>query len=836
MIRRQNDILERCLERLAQGEAIEDCLADYPQQADELRPLLQAAQQLHSLSPQPPSAAADKRIEQRLRRAVRQRNQEIVMLWQRPFSMERIMKSFVRFIPRVALGVLTLGLLVFLIAQLPFWSAPEMEPMVSSTTIAVERESEDSVVADLSADPGEVPLYRIVAEPVPDTPEAMLAWARDFGLPEPVLYERPSSDDPGRYVIGSDGRRLVFQSAGSTGEIFYLNPLAATTGEPLPFAEASQIAVNFLQEHNLLPATYQVDAQPFTTSGNGQQNVVVRMTVDEGVVGELTGFGTALTVVVAADGQVAYAFLRDLAVETADSVQIISAQEAYDKLLAGDIYGASRNQIGAAGRTFTSPTSWQIGQTVDVTGYLELFVAVADGGVWAALSNGGSARFQLTGPRLAELAAENWSQTYRVQGVVTAQLNDSTWELEVQAWQQAFYEDVSCLMGELVRQDGEVRFRSDEGDEYGLPQAPAELEAGEKLQVCLSVPGEPGTDLAWSAIHVQPPSGWMFAGGGGGGFTMVQEGVVEQVMEGGVTRTVTMGGGGGGGEGTAVIVPPPSVSTANEASVVEAEAAYNLGDSVEVTGLVQAVRIMDETGATHLELQLINDNEQDGTAVFSSFFLLASPEQLEEMAAFVDLHIRVVGEIVAAPEVSFYMLSTGQAIAVESFDRPWPEERLENFLGHFMVEEIEGQQRMIFVDHVTNERYVVDPQYPVLEELHFDEEQGLLTAVVNPATEPIGGLPVLLNRGFATGTEIATAADLSQFPAPTENRIGIINGTFLRGNEMGENDVIERVELVYPYDPYNASTEGQPAEPIWVFYGRNAEATVYFSFSVKAVR
>lgn len=41
--RQFNDILNECLDRLLKGESVEQCLADYPEQADALRPLLQVA-------------------------------------------------------------------------------------------------------------------------------------------------------------------------------------------------------------------------------------------------------------------------------------------------------------------------------------------------------------------------------------------------------------------------------------------------------------------------------------------------------------------------------------------------------------------------------------------------------------------------------------------------------------------------------------------------------------------------------------------------------------------------------------------------------------------------
>jgi len=54
-------ILDECLERLTQGESIEECLAHYPEQAAELEPLLRiaiAAKEASSLEPRPELKAA----------------------------------------------------------------------------------------------------------------------------------------------------------------------------------------------------------------------------------------------------------------------------------------------------------------------------------------------------------------------------------------------------------------------------------------------------------------------------------------------------------------------------------------------------------------------------------------------------------------------------------------------------------------------------------------------------------------------------------------------------------------------------------------------------------
>ena len=55
--RESDNILDECLERLlVKGETIEECLASYPQQADELKPLLQialAAKKATAIQPHP---------------------------------------------------------------------------------------------------------------------------------------------------------------------------------------------------------------------------------------------------------------------------------------------------------------------------------------------------------------------------------------------------------------------------------------------------------------------------------------------------------------------------------------------------------------------------------------------------------------------------------------------------------------------------------------------------------------------------------------------------------------------------------------------------------------
>ena len=77
MPRNIENILDKCLERMAQGENMEQCLADYPELADDLRPLIQTASTVKS-----GSASVEARPEfraqakQRLLAGVRAKGQE----------------------------------------------------------------------------------------------------------------------------------------------------------------------------------------------------------------------------------------------------------------------------------------------------------------------------------------------------------------------------------------------------------------------------------------------------------------------------------------------------------------------------------------------------------------------------------------------------------------------------------------------------------------------------------------------------------------------------------------------------------------------------------------
>ena len=67
-----NDILNECLERLVKGETIKQCLESYPEQADELRPLLQTALVVKEVSSIQPRAGFKAKARYQFRAALQE--------------------------------------------------------------------------------------------------------------------------------------------------------------------------------------------------------------------------------------------------------------------------------------------------------------------------------------------------------------------------------------------------------------------------------------------------------------------------------------------------------------------------------------------------------------------------------------------------------------------------------------------------------------------------------------------------------------------------------------------------------------------------------------------
>ena len=851
----RDELLENRLARLAAGESLESCLADYPEQAEWLRSYLSTAQQLHSLPPQQPHPAANQAIKRRLQQAIHDTaehapRQVNLYFWEEAMNM--IARFLKQWLPRIVVAGTAVALLIFAITYFTdsptFLSDPDTEPAAVTlpTSVTTVGDTTITLEAEITADPGEVPLYQAIPEPVPTTPEAALAWAQEFGLTGPQIYRSQNEQDPGIYVLGSDGQRLIFFNFGGFGQINYAFPAAGLMdGEPLPFAEAAEAAIAFLSTHNLLPTDYHIE--PAMGDSGPIRQVLIQPKIEEGVISGDSG----LRLGVNASGQVVHASLSRLQLESAGNTTVISAEAAYEDLLASrNVLGSTYSRMATAGvgyRTYWPPApTWEVGQTVDLTGYAHVLVHAETDAPLVELSGPDQVSYLLSGEDLAAISEQAQQGAVQVQGTITAQNGSNGWQVAVEDWQAVSPDEFNtpCLIGALSRVGDAVRFVSEAGDEYGLPHAPEDITEGEQMEVC-ATPAELGADLVWYHISVPPQGPGIPAGG-----VVTEQMVVEEAVEVAVTRVVTVEEvGEEGGSGLIEAIPVP-VATAE---FIEPTDPYEIGDEVTLTGVVQLFRIIDGAGEERLEATFRNDGDQGEATYPLTYALLATPELLEEMAEFHELHIRVYGRVVPLPDTEMYMRPhESQAIEVDSFDRPWPEERMERFLGHGSIEEIEGKQVLVFTDHATDEQYVLTPiDFPPQAYEHdplLQEEQVLLTGVVH-STDSFGGLPLLERRGSSTGPDIAAAADVSELPIYDHDRIPVIDESRMAPRDgvagvLHGDVIIERVALLYPYqlqgmaygsDSEESGLEPVLLEPVWAFYGRSADGTEQFIIWVRAI-
>ncbi len=220
-----NAILEHCLERIAGGDSVEQCLAEYPQHADRLKPLLEVAHDLNQLPRVRPRPTADIAIQQQLKqRMLPNANHPPSPSWQgkfltRPARWEKeptIMKIFSRslqsLLPRSLAMVAIIIVIVFAIAIIPNMTGPDpdqdtalqapltvTEPPVTSTMEATSQptatavptqpatseptvETAATAIPPTAVQPGKFAIY-LAAGGIPITPNLTLSQIELAGEP-----------------------------------------------------------------------------------------------------------------------------------------------------------------------------------------------------------------------------------------------------------------------------------------------------------------------------------------------------------------------------------------------------------------------------------------------------------------------------------------------------------------------------------------------------------------------------------------------------------------------------------------------------------------------------
>ncbi len=752
-----------------------------------------------------------------------------------------------------------------------------------------------TLATDLPDAPTNMPVYRATTAPLPATPEEALAWAHDFGLPDPKVYRDPREPEA-LFVLGDDGRQLVFRQFGPMGDVHYGNDAAAAVdGPPLPFDRAAEVAVTFLREHDLLPAAHRVEElEDFAPR---PENPIRFVHIAPELDGHpLVGDRASQHVAVNPAGQVTYASFNPLTFERAGDYPIKSAQEAYSELTGGRVAGSpfrldtdTRYSAEMDVQHYSpDPPTYATGDPVTITGWVHVLVAEDGSDVRAELMARDGTQYDLTGPHLAELADVRFDDV-QIQGTVVAQMGPDRWQVEVTDWETVPQRQPQCLVGTFTLQENDAWLATDDGERYRLPSAPDELSDGQRIEVCADEQPADGEDLDWWGITSPPMSENEVAVGIVSEVVVavevevppdaptppppptptpllrthvVQEGETLRDIAGqyGVTVDALLAANDVASDEIAVgqmlvipepqptptdLVEAPATSTpAPPLPPAPAEIPFEIGQGVEVTGVVHAIIYVDgDTRRVEASLDVDEPGEE-----LPSYPLVGPQELLEEIAQHDRLHVRVWGRIVSSAEG---WAPDGQAIEVERFERLWPEERLQGFLGHVDLETLEGREVAVFTDHETDQRYVLAPSLEVEDywapgrDPILDFDQIFMAGVVHPE-KTYAGLLILMPVSMQHGQETEAATSPDEFPLEVGPQV--VDEAARMGGQLQGAFVVDRVELAYYYEPqpgYVArSTDGPPptqepaetiVQPVWVFYGHNADDTTRFVAYVQAV-
>lgn len=696
--------------------------------------------------------------------------------------------------------------------------------------------------------PDQVPVYRITTSSPSTTPEEAAVWARDFGLVEPQVYRDPREPEA-IFAVGAEGRTLTFRPIGAMGTVFYRDDRAAIrTGAPLPFDEAVRAAVAFLNEHSQAfglprlkepedpqeprgPIHLTLEGEAQTISGyravepqgwtlKPEDPVHVIQVVPEVDGRPLAGYGSEMQVAVNPEGEVTYAIFTPVFAPAAFAgggvYPIKSAEEAYEELT-GRLSASGVFRLDVDRSTLSSPeirsyypeTTYAPGEQVTVTGWVQLLLAEEGSAARARLSSRDCTQYDLTGPRLAELAAAG-SQNVQVEGTITAQVGPQRWQMEMVDWGIAPRLSPICPTGTLSREGSDAWLVTEQGQRYGLPNAPNELADGERLQVCANDQPADGGTMAWWQITSPPAS--------------------EQAVT-------------SGSSSVSVVVQPVEVISETVASP-RWHSPFEIGQGVEVTGTVRAT-IYVNGDARRVEVDLdVDESGQD----LPPYPISGPADLLEEIAKLDRLHIRVRGKAISAPE----HWTTGEVgIAVESYEKVWPEEQVQGFLGQLELETLDGREVLVFVDKETGRRYVeassleLGASGRVPTSAADSPRQVFVRGVVQPG-QTYAGLPVLrvVHGSQNSQTDAATRASEIPLDIPL-----VIDESGMPGESGLEGAfVVDRVELAYYYEsppsrpvlspgstPPVPQVEEQILQPVWVFYGHDAGNTTTLAAYVQAV-
>ncbi len=368
-----------------------------------------------------------------------------------------------------------------------------------------------------------LPRYEVAIVPSPQTPEAMLVWARAFGQPGPKIYRDPRSPEV-LLSVGSDNSRLIFpkQQYG----ISYLpgDWQEEGLGETISLAAGTAVAEAFLAEHHQLPSTYHVVDQIsnfFSADHNSIRFIQFAPDLNGYPVLQGSNYSVGPGLLIDAAGEVFSAGFAEVDFHEVDTVSLRPAEDVVTDFVNGRLIPLAQHLQPA----FDTPIEYTayypplpehtIGERVTIleTDDTHFLIAEDDSEVRATLATRIGGKYELITPDLAHIAETIEYNELRVTGTIVAQMAPDTWRLNVESWEILPQQAISsgCATGPIAIEESgtwivaeSVMSEVVRNGRYQINNLPADIQNGDRIEVCAEpIPNE-GEPLPWSVIYAPP--------------------------------------------------------------------------------------------------------------------------------------------------------------------------------------------------------------------------------------------------------------------------------------------------------------------------------------------
>ena len=678
------------------------------------------------------------------------------------------------------------------------------------------------LAAPLPDTPVEANLYALQPEQ-PATIESARALAARFGI-EGEVYAAPGEIPGTSNFMITDGRQRMYIR--SEWYFTYYNDYENYSSrmfsytEPLQQDEALTYIDQFLKSHGF-DFPYQVENAPQIAN----DFYIIPLSPDGHPLRYDYLMPVRLEIKLDSEGQVIFAYANLIDVQQIGSYGILSAEEAFRKMLAQN--GQIGIQEGMRSSGILKEQFWQRShpenETIMIYGRVTIFPSAESGkapfvsigdhtvtGNIAGLENAGSDMVEANG----YFQTENGMRSF-----------------VVESWNVSEAMETS-IMGTLRKEGKNVILTSfDENTEYLIEDAPAdaplEVQAPEEH---LNVSGVlDNGQLVWSSIQYFP-AGSNYGGGGGGGSGFYKLNLT----------------------GTPVPFPTPApvevtssrtgeyiVQEGDTLSKIAYEHGLTIEELMQANGLAEATIFIGQTlvipGAGEDEQEKVEGlrgilsitiyNKPDGSqraeygfinnAGPSYFFLPLEGENLQALRAYQNRPVDIWGTVVTQNGIP--------TLKMERYEIPFPDLQFQILRGKQASATIEEQSATLFTT-IEGQTYIqLSPDGGAVDGsiIGRENDEVLLEALIIPG-ETFGGYPAL--RVFNASMAINSKNNQPQEMQITADQPHVMDEPQNPEEFTVPIPTIEKVELVYytsdpRYAVVDPSGEQKYIQPVWRFYG-----------------